>query len=111
MRFTKSRDNPMDIRFIRLNKKEVKEVSRVIAIGFFSEDEMNHIMLCSPNIIIINSLKKPDYSHYRLIVDLNIAWSKVIEYLTSFTNKIGYIGGIYDDGELKIGELSNQVMK
>ena len=46
MRFNKSRENPMDIRFIRLNKKEVKEVSRVIAIGSFSEEEMNHIMLC-----------------------------------------------------------------
>lgn len=111
MRFSKSRDNPIDIRFVRLNKNEVKEVSGVIAIGTFNEEEMNHIMLCSPNVVIINSLKKPDYSHNRLIVDLNIAWSKAIEYLTSFTNKIGYIGGEYNDDDLKIGELSNRVMK
>ncbi len=111
MHFAKSKDNPIDIRFVRLSKGEIKEVDGLVAVGYFSQDEINQFLLCTSNIIIINSDKKLDYKNNRMIIDPDPAWSKAIEYLTSYTDKIAYIGGEYKINDVVIGELTNRIMK
>ena len=111
MWFSKNIETPADIRLFRINRNEVKEVDGIIALGSFTDDELGQLLLCSTNIIFINSDIRRDYSHNRIVADLDIAWSAAINYLTSFTKRIGYIGGIYSDNEIRIGELHHNIMK
>ncbi|MDD7272337.1 MAG: LacI family DNA-binding transcriptional regulator [Spirochaetales bacterium] len=111
MHFSKSKDNPIDIRFIRLSKGEIKEVDGLVAVGYFTQEEINQLLLCTSNILIVNSDKQLDYKNNRMIIDPNPAWSKAIEYLTAYTNKIAYIGGEYKINDIVIGDLNNKIMR
>lgn len=111
MHFAKSKDNPIDIRFVRLSKGEIKEVDGLVAVGYFTQEEINQFLLCTSNILVINSDKKLDYKNNRMIIDPDPAWSRAIDYLTSYTDKIAYIGGEYKINDVVIGELTNRIMR
>lgn len=96
----------------RLGKNEVKQVDGIIALGSFSEEEKNNLLLSSLNILFINSNKDLDYTFNRIIIDFDIALKKSIDYLISSNcTRIAFIGGISTYDGITIGENRTRRIK
>lgn len=89
--------------FVRLKRGEVESLDGIIALGVFSDSEIDTLILSTSNIVFINSEKTLDYSYNRIVIDFDVALTKAIDYLSILTNRIAYIGGIYREGSVVIG--------
>lgn len=101
-----------NIIFTRLNQREEKQVDGIIALGNFSEEEKDNLLLSSQNIVFINSNKDLDYSFDRIIIDFDLALNEAVEYLKAKSNKpIAFIGGIGTFKGITIGKHRTESIK
>lgn len=95
----------VNTRFVRMLPRQEQGFDGIIAFGSYSEEEMNLLRTQSYAIVFINSDKR-DYEYSRIVMDFNAGFEKLCDYL--LTDKhyptVGYIGGIYSDGSIRIGD-------
>ena len=93
-----------DVSFLRLASDEVVKVDGIIAFGSFSQEEIVHLREQSQAILFVNSDQK-DYEFDRIIMDYEQGMRDMVHYLLDEKEyrSIGYIGGIYEKDEVKIG--------
>lgn len=93
-----------DVSFQRIVYGEDMRVDGIIAFGSFSEEEMNFLRRQSYAILFVNSELK-DYEFDRIIMDYKQGLIDMVHYLLDQKEyrSIGYIGGIYETAEVRIG--------
>lgn len=100
----KSMANTESFRFVRMVCDEEIQVDGIIAFGSFSEEEMIYLRRQSYCIIFVNS-DNNDYEFDRIVMDYNQGIKDMVNYLIEKKEyrSIGYIGGLYSNGTVKIG--------
>jgi len=100
----KSMSGKSDVRFERMDKKKPGQYDGVMAFGVFSEEEMEFLRTQSYAIVFINSDPK-DYEYDSIVMDFNKGIQEMLSYLVDQKKyrSVGYIGGLYDEGQVKIG--------
>lgn len=100
----KSMSGKNDVRFERLDKNQPGQYDGIMAFGVFSEEEMEFLRMQSFAIVFINSDPK-DYEYDSIIMDFNKGIHEMLDYLMDQKKycSVGYIGGIYEEGQVRIG--------
>lgn len=100
----KSMSGKNDVRFERLDKSEAGQFDGIIAFGVFSEEEMEHLRMQSYAIVFINSDPK-NYEYDSIVMDFTKGIHEMLDHLMDRKKycSVGYIGGIYEEGQVKIG--------
>ncbi len=100
----KSMSGKNDVRFERLDKSMPGQYDGIMAFGVFSEEEMEFLRMQSYAIVFINSDPK-DYEYDSIVMDFNKGIHEMLDYLTNRKKycSVGYIGGLYEEGQVKIG--------
>lgn len=100
----KSMSGKNDVRFERLDKNQPGQYDGIMAFGVFSEDEMEFLRMQSFAIVFINSDPK-DYEYDSIVMDFNKGIHEMLDYLMDQKKycSVGYIGGIYEEGQVRIG--------
>ena len=90
--------------FERMQKDLYKIYDGVIAFGIFSDEEMEQLKAQSRAIVFINSDEK-DYRYDSIVMDFDRGMRDAIDYLMNKRQyrTIGYIGGVYEEGNVRIG--------
>jgi LacI family transcriptional regulator len=80
------------------------EVDGVIALGVFSDEEMAFLRSLTHAIVVINSAQR-NYEYDQIQVDYERGLEQMVEYLLDIKGykTVGYIGGLYEQGNIKIG--------
>ncbi len=93
----------IDVSFVRLGSIHAEKVDGIIAFGAFSVDEIDFLHTLSYHIVFINS-DKEDYQHDQIMIDFNLGMKQLVDYLVKEKHyRVGYIGGIYQNDNVKIG--------
>lgn len=97
--------NTGSVRFVRMLPRQEQRFDGIIAFGSYSEDELNLLRTQSHAIVFVNSDKR-DYEYSRIAMDFNEGIEKMCDYLLTEKNypTVGYIGGVYSDGSIRIGD-------
>jgi LacI family transcriptional regulator len=92
------------IEFVRMEKETSGRYDGIIAFGIFTEEEMERLRLQSVAVIFINSNDK-DYQYDSIVMDFDRGIIESMEYLVNKRQyrSAGYIGGLYENGEVRIG--------
>jgi len=93
-----------EVTFIRLTFGEPQKVDGVIALGVFSEKEIDFLRSLSFAIVFVNS-NQHNYEFDQVQVDFDRGQEQMVSYLLDqkrYTG-LGYIGGIYDGANGRIG--------
>lgn len=92
------------IEFVRMEKEVTGRYDGIIAFGVFTEEEMERLRLQSVAVIFINSNDK-DYQYDSIVMDFDRGIRESLEYLVNKRQyrSVGYIGGLYENGEVRIG--------
>ena len=92
------------IEFVRMEKEVSRRYDGIIAFGMFSEEEMERLRIQSVAVIFINSNDK-DYEYDSIIMDFDRGIRESLEYLVNKRQyrSVGYIGGLYEKGKVRIG--------
>lgn len=93
-----------EVSFVRLVFGQVQRVDGVIALGVFNEAEVDFLRSLSFAIVFVNS-DQQSYEFDQVQVDFDLGMEQVISYLLDkkqYTG-VGYIGGIYDGVNGRIG--------
>lgn len=100
----KSMSGKNDVRFERLDKNQPGQYEGIMAFGVFSEEEMEFLRMQSFAIVFINSDPK-DYEYDSIVMDFNKGIHEMLDYLMDQKKycSVGYIGGIYEEGQVRIG--------
>lgn len=100
----KSMSGKNEVRFERMDKSEPGQYDGIIAFGVFSEEEMERLRMQSYSIVFINSDPK-DYEYDSIVMDFNKGIQEMLDYLMERKKycSVGYIGGLYEEGQVKIG--------
>lgn len=100
----KSMSGKNEVRFERMDKSESGQYDGIIAFGVFSEEEMEQLRMQSYSIVFINSDPK-DYEYDSIVMDFNKGIQEMLDYLMERKKycSVGYIGGLYEEGQVKIG--------
>lgn len=100
----KSMSGKNDVRFERMDKNSPGQYDGIIAFGVFSGEEMEHLRMQSYAIVFINSDPK-DYEYDSIVMDFNKGIQEMLDYLMERKKycSVGYIGGLYEEGQVKIG--------
>ncbi len=100
----KSMSGKNDMRFERLDKNQPGQYDGIMAFGVFSEEEMEFLRMQSFAIVFINSDPK-DYEYDSIVMDFNKGIHEMLDYLMDQKKycSVGYIGGTYEEGQVKIG--------
>lgn len=100
----KSMSGNSDVRFERLDKGTPGQYDGIMAFGVFTEEEMEFLRMQSYAIVFINSDPK-DYEYDSIVMDFNKGIHEMLSYLVDQKKyrSVGYIGGLYDEGQVKIG--------
>ncbi|MGL6218639.1 LacI family transcriptional regulator [Lacrimispora sphenoides] len=100
----KSMSGKNDVRFVRLDKNQPGQYDGIMAFGVFSEEEMEFLRMQSFAIVFINSDPK-DYEYDSIVMDFNKGIHEMLDYLMDQKKycSVGYIGGIYEEGQVRIG--------
>lgn len=100
----KSMTGNSEVRFERMDKGTPGQYDGVMAFGVFSEQEMESLRMQSYAIVFINSDPK-DYEYDSIVMDFNKGIHEMLSYLVDQKKylNVGYIGGLYDEGQVKIG--------
>lgn len=93
-----------DVRFIRMDGEKPRQYDGIIAFGVFSEEEMESLKIQSRAIVFINSDSK-NYEYDSIVMDFNKGIEEMLDYLLDQKGcrSVGYIGGLYDAGRVRIG--------
>lgn len=91
--------------FKRMIYGEKVQVDGIIALGKFSEEEVEYLKQQSYSILFINS-DRQDYKYDRIIMDYDEGLSQMVEYIfeTKHYESLGYIGGYYENKSIVIGK-------
>lgn len=100
----KSMSGNSDVRFERMDKGTPGQYDGIMAFGVFTEEEMEFLRMQSYAIVFINSDPK-DYEYDSIVMDFNKGIQEMLSYLVDQKKyrSVGYIGGLYDEGQVKIG--------
>jgi LacI family transcriptional regulator len=100
----KSMTGNSEVRFERMDKGTPGQYDGIMAFGVFSEQEMESLRMQSYAIVFINSDPK-DYEYDSIVMDFNKGIHEMLTYLVDQKKylNVGYIGGLYDEGQVKIG--------
>lgn len=100
----KSMSGNSDVRFERMDKGTPGQYDGIMAFGVFTEEEMEFLRMQSYAIVFINSDPK-DYEYDSIVMDFNKGIHEMLSYLVDQKKyrSVGYIGGLYDEGQVKIG--------
>lgn len=93
-----------EVEFRRLAFGQKEMVDGVIAFGLFSEEEIMFLRSLTFAIVFVNSNQK-DYENDQVQLDFDQGQEEMVKYLLDkkrYAN-IGYIGGLYEQGNVKIG--------
>ena len=93
-----------EVTFIRLTFGEPQKVDGIIALGVFSEKEIDFLRSLSFAIVFVNS-NQHNYEFDQVQVDFDRGQEQMVSYLLDqkrYTG-LGYIGGIYDGANGRIG--------
>lgn len=89
--------------FSRLERGVTRDLDAIIAVGIFSEDEINEMILSSPNIIFLNN-NQNDTFFDRMFIDYDTPVKKCFEYLKkNGAKRIAFINGLSEEDGIKIG--------
>lgn len=102
----------VEIEFIRMQKDTPMLYDGVIAFGMFSEEEMEQLQEQSQAVVFINSDDK-DYRYDSIVMDFDRGMRDAVDYLLNKRQyrTIGYIGGVYEEGNVRIGYRRLQGVK
>lgn len=100
----KSMSGKNEVRFERMDKSVSGQYDGIIAFGVFSEEEMEQLRMQSYFIVFINSDPK-DYEYDSIVMDFNKGIQEMLDYLMGRKKycSVGYIGGLYEEGQVRIG--------
>lgn len=92
------------IKFVRMDKEISRRYDGIIAFGMFTEEEMERLRLQSISVVFINSDDK-DYQYDSIVMDFDRGIRESLEYLINKREyrSVGYIGGLYENGNVRIG--------
>lgn len=89
--------------FSRLERGVTRDLDAIIAVGIFSEDEINEMILSSPNIIFLNN-NQNDTVFDRMFIDYDTPVKKCFEYLKeNGAKRIAFINGLNEEDGIRIG--------
>ena len=89
--------------FSRLERGMTRELDAIIAIGIFTDEEIDEMILSSPNIIFLNNNKK-DTIFDRMFIDYETPARKCFQYLKdNGAKKIAFLNGANEENGIKIG--------
>lgn len=89
--------------FSRLERGVTRDLDAIIAVGIFSEDEINEMILSSPNIIFLNN-NQTDTVFDRMFIDYDTPVKKCFEYLKeNGAKRIAFINGLNEEDGIRIG--------
>ena len=89
--------------FSRLERGMARELDAIIAIGIFTDEEIDEMILSSPNIIFLNNNKK-DTIFDRMFIDYETPARKCFQYLKdNGAKKIAFLNGANEENGIKIG--------
>ena len=89
--------------FSRLERGVTRDLDAIIAVGVFSEDEINEMILSSPNIIFLNN-NQTDTVFDRMFIDYDTPVKKCFEYLKeNGAKRIAFINGLNEEDGIRIG--------
>lgn len=93
------------VRFVRLFCGQDAKVDGVIALGYFTEEETAFLLRQSCALIFVGSDRK-DYVFDRIIIDHESGVRDMLKAMTEEqgVGSVGYLGGIYEDASVRIGE-------
>lgn len=92
------------VSFIRLVFGQMAEVDGIVAFGVFNEEELSFLRYLSPAIVFVNS-NQTNYENDQVKIDFDLGHEQLVRYLLAQKqyDTIGYIGGIYERGDIRIG--------
>ena len=102
----------VELEFVRMQKDVQTQYDGVIAFGIFSEEDMEQLKEQSTAIVFINSDDK-DYRYDSIVMDFDRGMRDAVDYLLNKRQyrTIGYIGGLYEEGNVRIGYRRLQGVK
>lgn len=98
-------ENAGNVRFERMLPRQEQRFDGIIAFGSYTEEEMDLLRTQSHAIVFVNSDKR-DYEYSRIVMDFTEGIEKMCDYLLTSRGypSVGYIGGVYSDGSIRIGD-------
>ena len=89
--------------FSRLERGVTRELDAIIAIGIFTDEEIDEMIFSSPNIIFLNN-NQSDTVFDRMFIDYDTPVKKCFDYLKENGSKrIAFLNGINEENGIKIG--------
>ena len=89
--------------FSRLERGMTRELDAIIAIGIFTDEEIDEMIFSSPNIIFLNN-NQSDTMFDRMFIDYDTPVKKCFDYLKENGSKrIAFLNGINEENGIKIG--------
>ena len=89
--------------FSRLERGMTRELDAIIAIGIFTDEEIDEMILSSPNIIFLNNNKNDPFFD-RMFIDYETPARKCFQYLKdNGAKKIAFLNGANEENGIKIG--------
>ena len=89
--------------FSRLERGVTRELDAIIAIGIFTDEEIDEMIFSSPNIIFLNN-NQSDTMFDRMFIDYDTPVKKCFDYLKeNGAKRIAFLNGINEENGIKIG--------
>ena len=89
--------------FSRLERGVTRELDAIIAIGIFTDEEIDEMIFSSPHIIFLNN-NQSDTMFDRMFIDYDTPVKKCFDYLKENGSKrIAFLNGINEENGIKIG--------
>ena len=97
--------------FSRLERGVTRDLDAIIAVGIFSEEEIDEMILSSPNIIFLNN-NQNDTFFDRMFIDYDTPVKKCFEYLKeNGAKRIAFINGLNEEDGIRIGYRRTEGVK
>lgn len=96
--------NEYEVSFVRLSFGQQQVVDGIIAFGLFSDEEITFLHSLSYAVVFVNSNQK-NYENDQVQLDFDLGLEEMVKYLLDHKRyaNIGYIGGLYEQGNVRIG--------
>lgn len=89
--------------FTRLDRGVTRDLDAIIAVGIFSEEEIDELIMSSPNIVFLNN-NQNDTIFDRMFIDYDTPVRKCFQYLKGKgAKKIAFLSGIHEENGIRIG--------
>ncbi|MFR8172417.1 MAG: LacI family DNA-binding transcriptional regulator [Marvinbryantia sp.] len=96
--------NEYEVTFVRLTFGQPQEVDGIIAFGLLKEEEISFLLSLTQAVVLVNSNQRT-YENDQVQIDFARGQEMMVEYLVDYKRyaSIGYIGGLYESRDVKIG--------